>query len=65
MTTIEEFANTPLATETNQETNNYVKSFNNSLSLLDDPNNMNRAAFDTYLHIQDTKIASLKSNLNT
>jgi len=64
MTTIEDFTNTPLATETNQETNNYVKSFNNSLSLLDDPNNMNKAAFDTYLHIQDTKIASLKSNLN-
>jgi hypothetical protein len=64
MTTIEGFANIPLATETNQETNNYVKSFNNSLSLLDDPNNMNKAAFDTYLHIQDTKIASLKSNLN-
>jgi hypothetical protein len=64
MTTIEGFTNTPLATGTNQEINNYVKSFNNSLSLLDDPNNMNKAAFDTYLHIQDTKLASLNSNLN-
>ena len=64
ITTIEGFANVePLATSNNQEINNYVNTFNNNLSLVNDPNNMNKVAFETYLHIQDTKLSDLKKNV--
>ena len=63
LTTIEGFAN-PLPTTNNQEINNYVKTFNNGLALFDDPNQMTKVAFDTYLHIQDNKLAKLNEDLN-
>ena len=47
------------------ELNNYVNSYNNNMSLLDDPNQLNKVAFDTYIHIQDKKINDLQTNLAT
>lgn len=61
--TIEGFTN-PLPLNENREINNYVKSFNNNLALLDDPNQMTKIAFDTFLHIQDNKLEKLNDNLN-
>jgi len=45
--------------------NDYTNSYNKAISLLDDPNNMNKAAFDTYLKIQDNKIGILNKNLTS
>jgi hypothetical protein len=61
--TIEGFTN-PLPPNNNQEINNYIKSFNNNLALLDDPNQMTKIAFDAFLHIQDNKLEKLNDNLN-
>jgi hypothetical protein len=63
LTTLEGFTN-PLPTNSNQEINNYVKTFNNGLALLDDPNQMTKVAFDTYLHIQDKKLEKLNTDLD-
>ena len=41
------------------ELKDYVKAYNESVALLDDPNNLNQLNFDTYIHIQDKKIAEL------
>ena len=47
----------------NPELSKYINSYNSSVALLDDPNNMTRTAFDTYLHIQNNKIKKLNENL--
>ena len=52
-----------LSPNPNVELNNYVNSYNNAIALLDDPNQLNKASFDTYTHIQDKKIAELNNNL--
>ena len=39
---------------------NYGDSYNKSIALLEDPNQMSKAAFDTFLHIQNKKINQLK-----
>jgi hypothetical protein len=62
-TTIEGFTN-PLPTVNNQEIDNYVNTFNTGLSLLNDPNNMTKVAFDTYIHIQNKKLDTLSANLD-
>ena len=49
----------------NNELNDYVNSYNNNMSLLDDPNKLNKVAFDTYIHIQYNKINELQNNLAT
>jgi len=41
------------------ELKDYVKAYNESVALLDDPNNLNQLNFDTYIHIQDKKITEL------
>ena len=43
--------------------NNYVNSYNRAISLMDDPNQLNNAALDTYIHIQNQKLEQLQSNL--
>jgi len=63
VTNIEGFTN-PIEENKNNEIDNYVKTFNNGLALLDDPNQMTKIAFDTYLHIQDNKLAKLNADLN-
>jgi len=47
----------------NTEINNYMNSYNNSIALLEDPNQMTKTAFDTYIHIQNNKINKLQTNL--
>ena len=49
----------------NPELNNYVNSYNNSIALLEDPNQMTKTAFDTYIYIQNKKINDLKTNLDS
>lgn len=55
--------NITLSTNNNKELNIYVDSYNNAISLLDDPNQMNKVAFDTYIHIQDNKLKELDANI--
>ena len=52
-----------LPTNSNQELNIYVNSFNSAVALLDDPNQMNKVAFDTYIHIQEKKLRDLDVNI--
>lgn len=47
----------------NSEIINYEKSYNNAISLLEDPNQMTKTAFDTYIHIQNNKLNTLTQNL--
>ena len=72
LSNIETFENNPMTQDSikltpnncnNSELNNYINSYNDSIALLDDPNHMTKAAFDTYLHIQDNKINKLNANL--
>ena len=49
--------------DTNSDINSYINSYNNSIALLDDPNQMSKAAFDTYIYLQDKKINNLNTNL--
>jgi len=53
-----------LPTNDNKELNIYVDSYNNAMALLDDPNQMNKVAFDTYIHIQNNKLKELDANIN-
>lgn len=41
------------------ELKDYVRAYNESIALLDDPNNLNQINFDTYIHIQDKKLEEL------
>jgi len=41
------------------ELKDYVTAYNESVALLDDPNNLNQLNFDTYIHLQDKKLAEL------
>jgi len=65
-TSIEAFTNQKAITfpkNNNQELNNYASAFNASVALLDDPNQMNKVAFDTYIYMQNRKIANLNKNI--
>ena len=42
---------------------NYANIYNQNVALLDDPNQMTKLSFDTYIHIQDKKINNLKKEL--
>ncbi len=33
----------------------YINAYNTSLALIDDPNQLNKVKFDTYIHMQDKK----------
>jgi len=48
----------------NPEINNYINSYNKSIALLEDPNQMSKVAFDTYMHIQNKKLKELNKNLD-
>ncbi len=43
----------------------YINAYNTSLALIDDPNQLNKVKFDTYIHMQNKKIAELEDNINT
>ena len=47
-----------------QELNSYTDSYNNSIALLDDPNQLNKAAFDTYIYLQEKKLSNLQNDFN-
>ena len=48
---------------TNTEIYNYANIYNKNIALLDDPNKMTQASFDTYIYIQNKKINNLKKEL--
>jgi hypothetical protein len=54
-----------LANTNAPELKDYVDAYNKSVSLLDDPNQLNQAKFDTYIHLQNKKLAELQSALDT
>ena len=45
------------------EIDNYGNSYNKSIALLEDPNQMSKSAFDTFLYIQNKKINQLNTDL--
>ena len=47
------------------ELNMYSNSYNSSIALLDDPNQLTKIANETYIHIYDKKLALLNSNFKT
>ena len=46
------------------ELNAYTDSYNNSIALLDDPNQLNKVAFDTYIYLQEKKLSNLKTDFD-
>jgi hypothetical protein len=46
------------------EISDYANVYNKNVALLDDPNNMSQAAFDTYIYLQNKKISELQTNLS-
>ena len=54
-----------LANTNTPELKDYVDAYNKSVALLDDPNQLNQAKFDTYIHLQNKKIAELQNAINT
>ena len=55
--------NLPLPND--KEIADYIKVYNNSIALLEDPNNLTRANFDAYKHMQDEKLKKLKNALDS
>lgn len=47
------------------EINKYSNTYNKNVALLDDPNNMLASSFSTYIYLQNKKINTLKTELNT
>lgn len=54
-----------MANTNTPELKDYVDVFNKSIALLDDPNQINKTQFDTYIHLQNKKIAELQNAINT
>lgn len=54
-----------LANTNTPELKDYVDAYNKSVALLDDPNQLNQSAFDTYMHLQNKKINELRDAINT
>ena len=53
-----------LAQSNYPEIKNYIDSYNASIALLNDPNDINKTNFNTYLYIQNQKLENLKTNLD-
>jgi len=45
--------------------NTYLDSYNKSMAIVDDPSNINKVNFDTYIHLQNKKITELQNAINT
>lgn len=54
-----------LANTNTPEVKDYVDAYNKSVGLLDDPNLLNQAQFDTYIHLQNKKLNELRDALKT
>ncbi len=54
-----------LANNNSPEVKDYIEVYNKSIALLDDPNKLNQAQFDTYIHLQNKKINELQNAINT
>ena len=54
-----------LANTNTPEVKDYVDAYNKSVALLDDPEQANQAKFDTYIYLQNKKIADLQSAINS
>lgn len=54
-----------LANSNTPEVKDYINKYNQSIELLDDPNLLNKAQFDTYIHLQNKKINELQNVLST
>jgi hypothetical protein len=53
-----------LSLSNEQEIQDYINSYNQSIALLDDPNKVAQANFDAYIHLQDKKLADLQNTIN-
>ena len=47
------------------EVGDYINAYNQSIALLDDPNQLNQAKFDMYMHLQNKKINELQTAMAT
>ena len=47
------------------EIGDYINGYNQSIALLDDPNQLNQSKFDMYMHLQNKKINELKTAMAT
>ena len=54
-----------LANTNAPEVKDYVDAYNKSVALLDDPAQANQVKFDTYIHLQNKKVADLQSAINS
>lgn len=45
--------------------NTYLDSYNKSMAVVDDPSNINKVNFDTYIYLQNKKITELQNAINT
>lgn len=41
----------------------YINTYNDSIALVDDPANINRVNFDTYIHLQNKKLSDLQNTI--
>jgi hypothetical protein len=67
-TNIEKFSNTSLESiilnpQTFSEINKYSDTYNKNIALLDDPNKLKEASFNTYMYLQNKKIEGLRKEL--
>ena len=51
----------PLTNSNVPEVSDYISSYNQSIALLNDPNNLNKIKFDTYMYIQNKKLNDLQN----
>ena len=43
----------------------YINTYNDSIALVDDPANINKVNFDTYIHLQNKKLSDLQNTIKT
>ena len=46
-------------------TKDYINAYNDSIALIDDPNQLNKVKFDMFIHLQDKKISELNAVIST
>ena len=46
-------------------TKDYINAYNDSIALIDDPNQLNKIKFDMFIHLQDKKISDLNDVIQT
>ena len=64
---ISDYYTPPFALENSniKEINDYINGYNQSIALLEDPNQLNKMQFDTYMYLQNKKINDLQNAIAT